>query len=207
MSLLHLAAASAFLLVAAAPPPDAHVRGTVTAVFRNRVDVRTAHGIVHLDTSRTRIATLLRASRRAITPYSYIGVATLGDGDTATAQEIVVYPPAWHGLTEGHYPWDLPGNATSMMTHGTVTPRRTMTNKAGALETDSQHRLRLRVTYRGGARTILVPDTVPIVTIHGASKAALTVGVHVFALAGTTGDVPTVAHSIFVGTFGLVPAM
>ena len=192
----------------AANAPEAHVRGTISAVNGNRYTVQTAKGpvVFHLAAS-THVGGVVPGTIDDVKTGTFIGTANvpgLGTG-AARALEVVVFPKSMTGTGEGDYPWDLPagGNATSAMTNGSVVAPKTtaMTNAtvthatSGAIKTVS-------LAYKGGTKTVSIPPGAPIVRVVSASKALLVVGAHVFV-------VPPLgaARAVIVGEQGAIPPM
>ena len=92
----------------------------------------------------------------AIQSGSFIGTAALpGPDGRLVALEVLVFPEAARGSSEGHFPWDLQPQST--MTNATVT---TLAKTAQGRE--------LVLQYKGGEKTVLVPESVPIVTFKPA---------------------------------------
>jgi hypothetical protein len=129
-----------------------------------------------------------------IKPGSYIGTAAAPQPDgTQKALEVHVFPPSMVGAGEGFRPWDSAPNST--MTNGTV----------GDL-VGSKGRT-LTVKYKGGEKTVIVPDDVPIVSIEPGTRALLTPGAHVIVFASKGADGSLTAISVNVGEKGLTPPM
>jgi len=63
------------------------------------------------------------------------------------------------------------------------------------------------VKYKGGEKTVIVPDDVPIVSIEPGTPALLTPGAHVIVTASKAADGTLTAMSINVGEKGLTPPM
>jgi hypothetical protein len=100
-----------------------------------------------------------------------VGAAALpGPDGKLTAKEVLVFPEAARGMSEGHYAWDL--GANSSMTNANVD-----TVVQGTSGRD------LKLSYKGGSNTITVPTNVPVVTLIPATRAELTTGKKVFVVA------------------------
>ena len=129
-----------------------------------------------------------------IKPGSFIGSAAMPQADgTQRALEVHVFPESMRGTGEGHRPFDLQPQST--MTNGTV----------GDL-VGSKGRT-LTVKYKGGEKTVIVPDDVPIVSIEPGTRALLTPGAHVIVFASKGADGSMTAISVNVGENGLTPPM
>jgi hypothetical protein len=130
----------------------------------------------------------------AIRPGSFIGSAAVTQPDgTLRALEVHVFPEAMRGTGEGHRPFDLGPEST--MTNGTV----------GDVVLSSGRTL--KVGYKGGEKTIVVPPETPIVTYEPGSRALLVNGAHVIVFATEGPANSLTATRIAVGKDGLVPPM
>jgi hypothetical protein len=110
------------------------------------------------------------------------------------ALEVLVFPEAMRGASEGHFAWDLePG---SMMTNGTV---------SGAVEAKSGREL--TVNFKGGSKSVQVPPNTPVVTLAPAERADLKPGAPVFFSATRTGEGQLVTSRVTVGRDGVAPPM
>jgi hypothetical protein len=109
------------------------------------------------------------------------------------AIEVLVFPEAARGAGEGHYPWDLqPG---SMMTNATV----------GDMASTAQGRS-LKLRYKGGEQTVLVPANVPVVTFKPADRTLIVPGARLLINAQMREGKPT-ALRILAGRNGFNPPM
>ncbi len=178
---------------AMAQAPAPHVRGTITKVSGDMIEVRTRRGetvAVTLD-SNLSVAGVFKSALADIKPGSFIGTAAAPQPDgTLKALEVTVFPP---GITggDGHYAWDLEPNST--MTNGTV----------GELSTAKGRTM--TVKYPNGEKQILVPDDVPVVSFHPSSKAALVVGAHITLNPVKAADGSTHTSRVQVGEGGVIP--
>lgn len=178
---------------ALAQAPAPHVRGTISKVSGDSIEVTTRRGEVvpvTLD-SNLSVAGVFRSALADIKPGSFIGTAAAPQPDgTLKALEVTVFPPGVTG-GDGHYAWDLEPNST--MTNGTV----------GELST-AKGRV-MTVKYPNGEKQIVVPDDVPVVSFHPSTRAALVVGAHVTLnpVKAADGSVHTVR--IQVGEGGVIP--
>lgn len=205
---------------AAAPAP--HVRGTVTAIKGDTVEIKTDDGksdTVMLN-DKTRFIGVTKSSLDKIGKDSFIGTATKDVGEKLVALEVVIFPEAMRGAGEGHYDWDplpdhtLAGGAavSSTMTNGTVSAssaaggkvNSTMTNGNVATSTAAGGAKQLTVTYKGGEKQILVPPNVPVVMLAPGKRDDMKSGSHVVV---TTAKDSNVAAGIAVGNDGVMPPM
>jgi hypothetical protein len=181
---------------AIAQTPPSRVRATIDSVIDTAMTVTPRNGsptVIALPQD-VRIAGITIAKIDDIKPGSYIGTAAAPQPDgTQKALEVHVFPPSMVGSGEGFRPWDSAPNST--MTNGTV----------GDL-VGSKGRT-LTVKYKGGEKTVIVPDDVPIVSIEPGTRALLTPGAHVIVFASKGADGSLTAISVNVGEHGLTPPM
>jgi hypothetical protein len=181
---------------AIAQTPPSRVRATIDSVIDTAMTVTPRNGsptVIALPQD-VRIAGITIAKIDDIKPGSYIGTAAAPQPDgTQKALEVHVFPPSMVGSGEGFRPWDSAPNST--MTNGTV----------GDL-VGSKGRT-LTVKYKGGEKTVIVPDDVPIVSIEPGTRALLTPGAHVIVFASKGVDGSLTAISVNVGEHGLTPPM
>jgi hypothetical protein len=177
-------------------PALTRLRATIDSVTATTMTVTPRNGTptaVQLPPD-VRVSGITLAKITDIKPGSYIGTAAAPQADgTQKALEVHVFPPSMVGAGEGFRPWDSAPNST--MTNGTV----------GSL-VDSHGRV-LTVQYKGGEKTVLVPEDVPIVSIEPGTRALLTPGAHVIVSASKGADGALTAVSINVGENGLTPPM
>jgi len=189
-----LAVGQAAMAQAAARPLG--VRGTITAVDADSLKVHTNRGedlSIHLDKD-TPVRGVTLAQVSDIKAGSYIGTAATPQPDgTLKALEIHVFPPEMAGTGDGHRPWDLEKNST--MTNGSVG-----SVVAGAGRT-------LTVQYKGGEKTVVVPDDVPIVNLVPGDRSLLAPGVKVVLFAKKEADASLTALAISAGKNGVTPPM
>jgi hypothetical protein len=202
MTKRHLLATLAAGLVAGtmgtaiAQPAPSRVRATIDSVTDKTLTVTRRNGgpVTIALPPDVRIGGISIAKIEDIKPGSYIGTAAAPQPDgTQKALEVHVFPPSMVGVGEGFRPWDSAPNST--MTNGTV----------GDL-VGSKGRT-LTVKYKGGEKTVIVPDDVPIVSIEPGTRALLTPGAHVVVTASKGADGSLTAISVNVGEHGLTPPM
>ena len=125
---------------------------------------------------------------------SYIGAAaTPGKDGTLDAVEVLVFPVAMRGASEGHRPWDL-------------MPEATMTNAAVDGLSSSPNGRTIKLKYKDGEKTLNVPLNVPIVTIKPGDNALLVTGAKLVVTAELRDGKPT-ATRILAGRNGFAPPM
>ena len=200
-ALVGASAVTALLAVAALSPTRAaemvHVRGAIVSLDGSTLTVKTREGpdaAVALKPG-FKIAGIAKASVDEIKPGDFVGIASLptaagGDG----AVEVLVFPASMKGTGEGSYPWDL--KPKSSMTNATVT------SAVKGVEGRT-----LKLSYKGGEKTISIPDGTPIVTFGPATEADLKPGATVFVPAQRGDDGALAAGFVAVGTNGVNPPM
>ena len=182
---------------AAADEDTRRIRGTITQVEGPALTIATREGATVRVTLKpgARVAAVVPADLAAARPGSFIGTAAVPQGDgTLRAQEVLIFPEAMRGVGEGHRAWDL-------------TPDSTMTNATVEATVTSASGRELSLTYKGGAKKLLVPPGTPVVTLEPGDASLLKAGNHVFlgAEAGPGGALT--AARITVGKDGMVPPM
>lgn len=179
-----------------APAQRIAVRGAITSLDGDTLKIHTNRGedlTVELqkDTA-VRGVTLARIAD--IKPGSYIGSAAVPQADgTLKALEVHVFPPELAGTGDGHRPFDL--TADSTMTNGSV----------GDLVTT--HGRSITVNYKGGQKTIVIPDDVPVVNLVPGDRSLLKPGVKVVLFAQKAADGSLTAQGISAGENGVTPPM
>ncbi|NWC00190.1 hypothetical protein HX882_30385 [Pseudomonas gingeri] len=185
-----------FAQAADAPAQRVAVRGEITALDGDSLKVHTlANEDVTVGlTQDTQVRGVTLAKIADIKPGSYIGTAAMpGPDGTLTAMEVHVFPPELAGTGDGHRPFDLaPG---SSMTNGRV----------GALKVANGRTLVL--SYKGGEKTVVVPENVPIVNLVPGDRSLLKPGVKVVLFAQKGADGKLTAAGISAGKDGVKPPM
>ena len=191
------AAASAPSAVA---QPTMRIRGTVVEVDATTLVVKDRKG----ETLRLARADKMPVSEvypialTDIKQGSYVGAAAMPQPDgKQKALEVLVFPEAARGSGEGHYPWDLQQEST--MTNATVE----------ALEpapASVQGGQELKLSYKGGEKTVIVPADVPIVTFKPADDSLLVPGAKVMVTAQDKNGTMT-ALRVLAGRNGFTPPM
>ena len=181
---------------ARAEAPVVRIRGTIEAVDGTNVTIKPRLGApvqVRLGEA-VRVATANTAKISDIQSDSYIGTAATPQADgTLKALEVAVFAPSMRGTGDGHYPWDLEKENT--MTNGAVGAR---SGTAGRTIT---------VTYKGGEKTITVPEDVPVVSIAPGDVGKIRPGARVVAFTRADAGGTAVADRMIVGENGTVPPM
>jgi len=129
---------------------------------------------------------------------SFVGTAAMPQADgTQKAIEVVVFPEAARGTGEGHRPWDLLPEST--MTNATVAD-------LAAAPASVRGGQQLRLAYKGGEKTVIVPRDVPVVTFRAGTEALLVPGAKVLVNAQERNGTPT-ALRVVAGRDGFTPPM
>ncbi|MEO8248713.1 MAG: hypothetical protein ABI589_05025 [Burkholderiales bacterium] len=183
-----------------ATPPMVRIRGTLVSADAQKLVVKDRSG---------ETLTLARAAEMPISEVypikledikkgSYVGTAAMPQPDgTQKAIEVLVFPEAARGSGEGHRPWDLQPEST--MTNATVA------NLAPAPASVSGGR-ELKLSYKGGEKTVIVPPDVPIVSFKHADDSLLVPGAKVLITAQDKNRTPT-ALRVLAGRDGFAPPM
>lgn len=183
-------------LADAQTPTTIRIRGDIQSVGADEIHVISRRGeafTLHLADD-VQVQALVPISIDAIKPGSFIGSAAVAQPDgTLRALEVHVFPDSMRGTGEGHRPFDLGTDST--MTNGTV----------GDVVVSNGRTL--KVSYKGGEKTIFVPPNTPIVTYESGSRALLVPSAHVIVFANEGPQKRLAATRISVGKDGLVPPM
>ncbi|WP_354677959.1 hypothetical protein [Cupriavidus plantarum] len=173
------------------------VRGTVTALSGNELQVKSREGqpLTIKLADGWAVSAVQRASMNDIKPGHFVGIASLpkaegGDG----ALEVLIFPPALRGRGEGSYGWDLKPNST--MTNATVGDAVKSVN--GSVVT---------VNYHGQEKKISIPNGTPVVTLAPATAEDVKPGTVVFIPTQKDAAGGLSAAQLIVGKNGVVPPM
>lgn len=114
-----------------------------------------------------------------IAPNSFIGTAALPQPDgTLKAIAVTVFPESARGVGEGHRPFDLAPDST--MTNATVAD--VMAAPTGRT---------MKLSYKGGEKTLVVPSDATIVTFRPGDRSLLVPGASISLAAQEIGGKPT----------------
>jgi hypothetical protein len=191
------------------------IRGDVVAVHGKDLDVRNGAG----QTVTVRMADNLRVSARAaasldsVAAGAFIGTTAIEQPDgTLKASEVHIFPESMRGTGEGHRPMDTEPGST--MTNATVTSvaaapkpavRSTMTNETVSNVAAAGSARKLTLQYKGGEKTVVVGDGVPVVMVEAGDPSMLVPGTHVVVTAAKQLDGTLTTDRISVGKNGIVP--
>ncbi len=183
---------------AAAAQERVRVRGAIEKLEGNVLTVKTREGpVVAIKLADNfGVGGLISAKLEDIKQNTYVGIAALPQPDgKLRALEVLIFPEAMRGTSEGHFVWDLVPEST--MTNATVTE--------SVLRTENNT---LVVKYKDGEKTVIVPPNAPIVTAVPADKSDLKAGAKIFiAAAIRQPDGTLTAMRVTVGLNGLTPPM
>jgi hypothetical protein len=178
-------AASLIASLAHAQAP-ARLRATVVSVDANVMTVKTAAGKdvrVQL-ADNTGITYPRRISMADIKEGDFIGTAAMpGPDGKLVAREVHLFAPAQRGLGEGHNEWDLE-------------PGSTMTNASVAKSVKASSGQELTLQYKDGAKTVVVPPNIPIVTMMPGDRSLLVPGAFVMVFGTSAPDGTVSARAI-----------
>lgn len=195
---LVLATISLLAVSASAQAADmVRLRGTITSFEGSTLVVKTREGEAQTIALADgwKVSSVAKADAGSIKAGDFVGIASLPTTDGANgALEVLIFPAAMKGAGEGSHPWDLQ-------------PGSTMTNATVADAVTSVSGRTVKVSYKGGEKTIDIPDATPIVTFAPATVADLVAGATVFVPAEVGADGAITSHQVVVGTNGVVPPM
>jgi hypothetical protein len=192
----------------AAAQSQQRIAGDIVALDGDALSVRAASGATSKLTlpANVRITGRTPADWAQIKAGSYVGTTAVPQADgTLLAKEVHVFPEAQRGTGEGHYPMSTPGDT---MTNATVSnvraprPGDTMTNATVASEANAGSAHRLTLTYKGGEKTVVVPDGVPLVASEPGDRSLLVPGAHVVVYAHPGDNGAMTVERVSVGKNG-----
>ncbi len=175
--------------------PVALTRGTIASVTGSGLDAKLRNGttVPVALTSDSKVLAATNASITDVKPNSYIGVAAAPQPDgTLKALEVTIIDESLRGMGDGHYGWDLSGGNT--MTNGAVGSVKTTNGRSFVVD------------YKGGSKTITVPDDVPVVSIAPSDRSVLKPGARVVVFS-PKGAPSITANAVVAGVNGTVPPM
>jgi hypothetical protein len=185
------------------------IAGNVERLDGTTLVVRSSEGAQTLKLpENTRITGRLPAQWSDISTGSFVGTTAVPQPDgTLLAKEVHIFTEAQRGTGEGHYPMSTPGdtmtNATvSSMSSGPARPRDTMTNATVKSESQQGNAHTLKLTYKGGEQTVVVPDGVPLVKSEPGDRSLLVPGARVVLYAHRDADGSMTIERVSVGKNG-----
>jgi len=205
-----LIAASMPALAQAAPAQPVHVRGTIVSSSASAIVLNTGSQTEKISLGKPlRLVGVVNSSLDKVSSGEFIGttVAPQADG-SLKALEVHIFPDSLRGTGEGYYPWDK--QQRSMMANATVAsagrPTSMMANATIRQVGSADGGRTVRLVYKGGTQTVVIPPNAPIVAFEKGTPALLVPGAHVFVIATPTGS-GLVARAVNVGEHGVVPPM
>ncbi len=175
--------------------PVTITRGTISSVTGQTLEAKSRNGqtVPVTMTDKTKVLVAETASLADMKPNSYVGIAAapLPDG-TIKALEVTIFDESLRGSGDGHYGWDLPGSTT--MTNGAV----------GSVQTTNGRTM--VIDYKGGSKTVVVPDDVPVVMVKPADSSVLKPGARIVVFS-PKGAASITANALVAGANGTVPPM
>ncbi|KQU66144.1 MULTISPECIES: hypothetical protein [unclassified Rhizobacter] len=178
------------------PAPTQRLRGTVESFDNTTLVMKERSGeLLRLALADSfGVNEVVPTELSGIAAGSYIGTAAMPQADgTLQALEVLVFPEQARGSNEGHYPWDLQ-------------PGSTMTNATVADVVGQAKGRTLRLRYKDGEKTVLVPEGVPVVTVKPGDRALLVPGAKVLVTAQLRDGKPVALRAI-AGRNGVAPPM
>ena len=192
--------ATAQSTAASAASPPVRVRGTVVYADAASLVVRDRSGEV-VSLARPQelpVSEVYPIKLADIKRGSFIGTAAMPQPDgTQKALEVLVFPEAARGTGEGHFPWDLQPEST--MTNATVAD-------LAAAPSSIRGGQQMRLAYKDGEKTVVVPPGTPVVTFAPGTPGLLVPGAKVLVNAQARNGTPT-ALRVLVGRNGFTPPM
>ena len=176
--------------------PPVRLRGTVESFADPGLVIKERGGKIFtlIVPEETGVAEVIPTDITSIQPGSFVGTAALPRADgKLESLEVVVFPEAARGAGEGHYPWDLK-------------PESSMTNATVADLARSADGRTLTLRYKGGEKTVVVPEGVPVVTLRPGDRSLIVPGARVFIVAEPTDD-QFIVRRLMIGRNGFQPPM
>jgi hypothetical protein len=172
------------------------LKGTIAQVSGNTLTLKTADGSAKLAlTGNAQIIAVVKATMADIKENTFLGSAAMPQPDgTQKALEIHIFPESMRGTGDGHRPYAPVRGST--MTNGAATSA-TVTGVDGSA---------IKLKYKDGEKTIVVPAGIPITRYEIGSAADLKPGAAFTVLAATKKDDGSYeAARINVGRDGAAP--
>ena len=183
-------------VAAAQNSPPVRMRGTVESFAAPNLVIRERSGKMFtlIVPEETGVAEVIPTDITSIQPGSFVGTAALPRADgKLESLEVVVFPEAARGAGEGHYPWDLK-------------PESSITNATVADLARSADGRTLTLRYKGGEKTVVVPNGVPVVTLRPGDRSLIVPGAKVFIVAEPMDD-QFIVRRLMIGRNGFQPPM
>lgn len=178
------------------PPPIAPVSGTVVSLAGNALVVKGSEGknVSFTVSPDARVTKTKNGTVADVKAGQFIGTTAIeGPDGKLRAQEIHIFPEDMRGTGEGHYPWMNQDKTT--MTNGNV---ESLTGT-----TDGKT---IKVSYKGGDTTVLIPPSVSVTMIETASVADVKPGAAVTVFSQSNEDGTKTALGISLAPPASAPA-
>ena len=195
-----LALCTSIAIAQTAPPPPAaptmRLRGTIEKVDATSFTMKERNGetLVLAFDDNFAVNEIVPIELAAIQPGAFIGTAAMPQADgTLKALQVTVFPEAARGTGEGSYAWDLQ-------------PGSTMTNATVADLAAAPQGRTLKLKYKDGEKTVLVPADVPVVTFKPGDRSLIVPGAKVQVTAQMRDGKPTALRAL-AGRNGIAPPM
>ena len=199
---------------AQAQSPTRKIAGDVVKVDGDKLEVKSTAGqVVDVKlTDKVRLSARSPTDASKLTRGEFVGATAVPQADgTLRASEVHIFAESMRGTGEGHRPMD--NDPGSTMTNATIAnvggaaQRNTMTNATVADVAGTSGERRLILSYKGGEKTIVVPENVPILTVEPADRSLLAPGTHVIVYAAPQADGALAAERVSIGKNGYVPPL
>jgi hypothetical protein len=160
----------------------------------------------------TSVSARSRADLATITPGAFVGTTAIPQPDgTLRATEVHIFPESMRGTGEGHRPYDsTPGGTMTNATVSSVARQgagSTMTNATVSNVGGAAGSRTMKLTYKGGEKTVVIPVDTPIVTVEPGDRSLLVPGAHIVVTATKQADGTLMSDRVTVGKDGLVPPL
>ncbi len=194
---LTLASTLSATAFAQAPAAPSRIRGEIVSLNGDTLVVHRTNSdnVTIAMKSDTPVGAVKNVKLADLKAGAYVGAASVPDASgKQVAKEVLVFPEAMRGNGDGHYDWDLlPG---SKMTNANVD---TVVQGTSGRE--------LTMSYKGGSKTIFVPEDAPVVTFAAATRADVVAGKKVFVIARLVEPGKYEAARVVVEKDGIAPPM
>lgn len=192
---------------AMAATPPLPIRGTIDTVNGSVLSVTEISGAkISVTLAANAVITdVVPSSLADVKAGSYVGTAAIKQPNgNYRAMELQIFPASMRGIGLGTRQWNLAPHST--MTNGTVGGLSHAGGTVGAVSGSGN--LTLTVNDGSGTKTVLIPQTVPVVTYTPGSTADLQPGAHIiFFPAGAVANGSVTSAHVSVGKNGLTPPM
>src|SRR5437773_7639519 len=190
------------------------IPGDVVKVDGAKLEIKSTAGqVVDVKLAdNARLSARSPADATKLAPGAFIGTTAVPQPDgTLRASEVHIFSESMRGTGEGHRPMDTEPGST--MTNATIASvggaaqHNTMTNATVAGVSGAPGERRMQLTYKGGEKTVVVPENVPVLSIEPADRSLLTPGTHGIVYATPQADGMLAAERVSIGKNGYVPPL